>query len=300
MCVSVSEYITYNRKDHCICGAKHVKHCRSSDGRVCAYNAPRGYDSYICRRLGCFYLISTYFGGNLYYGERINERITPRSSILEANSQIRAEALPVFYGTNDFVFERCEPAWVTQWIYKGVQPKHLKYIKSIAWDGPLRVGDESDLLRFEHRLRPEKRDPSDDSDHISATILLMQLGFLGKCKLKFEVEDREQLHAGCLLHQKVMRLVQRKTLTPAHIENENFELDKHEVRGLVYSLVRHFDAWWNTIDKNEIETDDPQGNPTSYCGCSLSHDDWSVPWITKTPLLTADESGQELQDPAVD
>jgi hypothetical protein len=141
MCVSVSEYITYNRKDHCICGAKHVKHCRSSDGRVCAYNAPRGYDSYICRRLGCFYLISTYFGGNLYYGERINERITSRSSILEANSQIRAEALPAFYGTNDFVFERCEPAWVTQWIYKGVQPKHLKYIKSIAWDGPLCVGD---------------------------------------------------------------------------------------------------------------------------------------------------------------
>jgi hypothetical protein len=45
---------------------------------------------------------------------------------------------------------------------------------------------------------------------------------------------------------------------------------------------------------------DAQGNPTSYFGCSLSRDDERVPWITKTPLLTADESSQESQDPVVD
>jgi hypothetical protein len=299
MCVSVTEYVTYDRKDFCTCGGKDVKQPRRGHGKACAYVAPKNNDGLTCRLPGRFYLISPYVGGDWYNTKHIDQRMTPRPSILEANSQIRREALPVFYSMNDFAFENCEPAWVAQWIYKGVQPKHLKYIKSIAWDGPLRVGDEPDLLRFERRLKPEPRNPSDDSDHISATILLMQLGFLGKCKLNFAVENRERLHVGCLLHQKVMKLVQRRSLTPAHAEDEESKLDRHEVHGLVYSLARHFDTWWTPINRDITLRFDEQG-PISYCGCSLSRDDQNVPWITKTPLFTADESGQESKDAVVE
>jgi hypothetical protein len=305
MCVSVTEYITYDRKDFCTCGGKDVKRpCIDlGHGDDCAY--VQGGAGLTCRMPGCFYLISPSFGEDRYMPEHINRRMTPRPSILQANSQIRGEALPIFYSMNDFVFENCEPAWVTQWLYNGVQQKHLEYIKSISWNGPLEVGRERDLLKYDGRpIWRDEQDTTHHSDEISAVILLMQLGFLGKCKLNFAIINRERLHVGCLLHQKIIKLVQRKKLTPAHAEDEESKLDRHEIRGLVYSLARHFDTWWYRIVRDIMlrpdARPDVQGNPTSYFGCSLSRDDERVPWITKTPLLTADESSQESQDPVVD
>jgi hypothetical protein len=116
-------------------------------------------------------------------------RTTPRPNILQANSQIRGEALEEFYQMNDFVFENCDPCFLTKCIYSEVQPEHLKYIKSISWDGPVGGTSEECYCPL-------------DKDHICSTIMLMQLGFLGQCKLRLRctLEDYD-VHLGCVLHR---------------------------------------------------------------------------------------------------
>ena len=88
--------------------------------------------------------------------------------------------MPVFYSMNDFVFEDCECSWVTHWIFNVVQPQHLKYIKSISWDGPLKYADANSTMEDNTFVQ------------MSSIIMLMPLGILGHCKLRLiPAEDYE-------------------------------------------------------------------------------------------------------------
>jgi hypothetical protein len=184
LCVSVDEYITYDERDYCTCEQEHRRGPRPGQGHVCTYvhnyNLPENttYHPSIYRvsapasghykptvelrrprRPGCFYLMSHQRGDE----NRLKDakaRMTPRPNILQANSQIRGEALEVFYQMNDLVFERCDPSFLTKWIYGGVLPEHLKYIRSIAWDGPLGGASEECYCPL-------------DKDHICSTVMLM-------------------------------------------------------------------------------------------------------------------------------
>jgi len=146
MCLPVTEYITYDASNCCTCGElDHHNQHGSESATSCTYSHSKEHDNGFTRRQpGCFYMTTPDYlvpqGQTLApcYKEKryANARMTPRPGILEVNKLIRAEALPVFYGTNDFVFEQCDCSKVTHWLYNIVQPQHLKYIKSISWDGP--------------------------------------------------------------------------------------------------------------------------------------------------------------------
>lgn len=154
LCVSTSEYITYNERDYCICGGdEHFDQEKSEAEEICPFHQPFPHEGFTRRQPGCFYLISPYyrlpegpFAGLDRRARKVhaNARMTPMPRILEANSQIRGEALPIFYAMNDFVFEDCDCSWVSRWLYK-LQPQHLKHIKSISWDGPLDSDNVSSL-----------------------------------------------------------------------------------------------------------------------------------------------------------
>jgi hypothetical protein len=307
ICVSVDEYIAYDERDYCTCEQEHRRGPRPDQSPVCKFvynytlpehttyhpsiyrvSAPAsGLDKPTVelrrpRRPGCFYLMPHQRGDVNRLGDA-KARMTPRPNILQANRQIRGEALEVFYKMNDFVFERCDPCFLTRWIYNGVQPEHLKYIKSIAWDGPLGGASEECYCPL-------------DKDHICSTIMLMQLGFLGQCKLRLRctLEDYD-VHLGCVLNKKICELVQRKGLTSKHALNEHSKLDCDEVRGLTYCVFRNFTKWWREYEESENRLED--GHDNEACCASQPEGDRSEPWISMKPLTRVIE---EVEDTVVD
>lgn len=256
MCVSVIEYMTYDERDYCTCGG--IDHRRPRDSEPepkCKYvETPHGFsfehDGFTRRQPGRFYMVSPNYITPIHYPFNryhhmcyINARMTPRPSILVANSLIRQEALPVFYSMNDFVFEDCDCSWVTRWLYDVVQPGHLKYIRSITWDGPLELGGNRFFL--EHNTLAL----------MSSIIMLKQLGILGNCKVRLMPDDGHgNIHFACILHDKISGIVERKGLTATHAKNEKSTVDETEVDGLVYCLAKKLSGFCRGLDEGRGST----------------------------------------------
>lgn len=250
-CVSVTEYITYDKRDYCICGLKHFNQPSAVDQGACKY-FPYG-PGYISSRLpGCYYPVSPNYidrsKWEISRREYARKLRTPRPHILAANRQIRDEALPIFYQTNDFVFEDCESLWVTRWLFNVVRPEHLKHIKSITWDGPLDWDDERRRLEDNTFVQ------------MSSIIMLMQLKILGNCKLRLKPHvGNKKVHFACILHEKISSLVARKGLTAAHAENELSKVDELEVNGLIYCLAEKLSEFCREVSQSRAITYLPAG-----------------------------------------
>jgi hypothetical protein len=130
---------------------------------------------------------------------------------------------------------------VTHWLFDVVQPEHLRYIKSISWEGDAdQTGNYSNF-----------------QDHpfvqMSSIIMLMQLGFLGHCKIRLITDPLGGIHFACILREKILNLIQRKDLTTVHAEDENSILDEFDVIGLLYAVAIklsdfckqvHYEQFW--------------------------------------------------------
>lgn len=108
LCVSVSNYITYDERDLCTYGAelrneKHEEHCKVERGDPMRDPVNTSFQPTLP---GCFYARSARVS-------KFHPTLDSfRPPILKANSQIRNEALPVFFAVNDFVFEDCEARYL--------------------------------------------------------------------------------------------------------------------------------------------------------------------------------------------
>lgn len=292
MCVSVSEYIEYDERDYCTCGGeRHLSEAEEEETCTCTFVEPSYREGFTRRQPGCFYLMSPHhqlpegpFASLSRHDRKVhaNARMTPMPPILEANSQIRDEALPIFYAMNDFVLEDCDCSWVSRWLYNGVQRQHLKHIKSITWDGSLDSDTISSL--------------TDNSFvQVSSIIMLMQLGILGRCKIRLLPEEDvfDNIHFACILHDKISKLVQRKALTPADAENESSELDEFEVNGLVYCISKKLSDLCKQLHKSKdllYRTSGLGGNSNWKANCSCPDLEGKMSWIEMKSLPVADDA----------
>jgi hypothetical protein len=287
-CVSVTEYFTYDERDFCTCGQKHIND--PSPERTCKY-VVQDRSKFKPRLPGCYYPLAPDYvvtgGFDIPRLEHMQAVRTPRPNILAANHQLRNEALPIFYAMNDFVFEDCECAAVTQWICNAAQPEQRKHIRSISWEGPL-------------RLASGNRDLNDHTFlHMASIIMLMQLNILGKCKVRLIPQQHEDIHFACILHDKISNLIQRKELTSADAENESSGLDELEVNGLIYCIARKLsDFLIHLIDRGALLEYRASGicgdsNWMSKCNCPGLQLGEKMSWIDRESLLTVGGSTQD-------
>ena len=297
LCVPVTEYITYHDDDYCTCGGVyHHNQSRHEPVPNCTYIETSDIfamrNGFSRRQPGRFYMVTPHYivednddiidrWRSIKY---TNARMTPRPGILRANSLIRQEALPVFYKMNDFVFEDCESSWVTRWLYNVVQPEHLKYIKSITWDGPLSYGGEEFHME------------DNTFGNMSSIIMLQQLGGLGDCKIRLTPErEYDDVHFPCILHGKISDLIERKGLTLAHAENEKSVVDEHEVDGLAYCTARKLSGFcrelneWNKLDYLPSGLGG-NGDWKRNCDCKKLHRENKIAWLGMKSLVGADGS----------
>jgi hypothetical protein len=284
MCVSVTEYITYDERDFCTCGPKHISQPSTTTEHTCKY-VSKGHAKSKPRLPGSYYPVAPNYIGyqkwEIPRGDYARAFKTPNPPILEANRQIRNEAFPIFYSMNDFVFEDCDCFKVTHWLCNGVKTEHLKHIKSITWDGPLLWDSE----------RPNLEDNT--FVQMSSIIMLMHLKILGNCKLRLMPDDDSyEIHFACILHDKIDCLVARKGLTAAHAENEHSRVDELEVNGLIYCLAKKLSDFCHEVWQVRALIYKPAGlggNSDWKCSCDcdeLEKRDM-VPWLGRKFLPDA-------------
>lgn len=291
MCVSVSEYITYDERDFCTCGQEHLSQpsaaAEHAEHAACKYDS-RNRGNFKPRLPGCYYPTAPNYIDNQKWDiprrEYARSFKTPMPRILEVNRQVRNEALPTFYAMNDFVFEDCDCFRVTHWLFNVVNPEHLKHIKSITWDGTLRW--DGGMVNLEDNTFV----------HMSSIIMLAQLKILKNCKLRLMPDlGFEDVHYACILHDKISSLVARKGLTAAHAENEKSKLDELEVNGLVYCIARKLSEFCRDVYQVRSVTYRPaglDGNSDWKCNCDcveLEKRDM-IAWLGQKLLPGADGS----------
>ena len=169
---------------------------------------------------------------------------SPIPGLLSVNRQIREEVLPVFYKTNEFSFGRCHAKYITQWLFKAIQPQHLKLISAISWTsswektkvwfGPFTFGRRShnDVVAVYSKAA------QDQAIHLSSVIMLLELGILGSCKAKMSLYNEPRLHVACALHQSTREIIARKKLTEADAWNADGVPSEDDVAGLAYVVAK--------------------------------------------------------------
>lgn len=297
MCVPVTEYITYDERDYCTCGGnRHRWQNHTNPEPNCTYTGTSDFfatrNGFTRRQPGCFYMVSPHY---IIHESAINDRLdcwrfiryinarmTPRPGILEANSLIRKEALPVSYKMNEFVFEDCECSFVTRWIFKVVQPENLKNNKSITRDGPLEHGGET-LYMEDNTLA-----------QMSTIIKLKHPEILGDCKIRLMPADHDDVQFACILHNKISALVERKDLTATHATNEKSKVDEAEVNGLIYCIAKKISDLCNRLHEDNTLDYLPSGLGGNSewkrnCDCEELEDRNIVPWIGMKSASIVDE-----------
>ena len=171
-------------------------------------------------------------------------------SLLSVNRQIREEAFPIFYSTNQINFDECHAKYVTRWLFNGVQPKHLKFIQSIYWTsssertrsfrGPAR-GDY-----YNDEVRVYSKAGQDQSIYLSSVIMLLELGLLGSCKVKMTLYNEGRLHVACQIRELNRRRISRKKLAEADTWNEKSVPGEDDVAGLFYVVSKQ---WGKTLSQ---------------------------------------------------
>lgn len=266
LCVSVSNYIIYDDRDFCTCGQPFIDNGtdedHDKDGCSCTFKVARIGDpdypgeTFFPRLSARFYVL---------VGDMPNKLTSPLSPILRANSQIRKEALPIFFAMNDFAFEKCSAMSAARWLFNAVQPHDLRHIKSISWN--VKAKDWS-IDEVKTGLLTV------GSLELCSVIMLMQLGVLSNCKVRFSVWELKSVHIACFIHKMIKPVVQRRLLTRSDAENEEGVLEQLEVEGLAYTTSKKFTSWlvkvWNESDLH---------NPSSYCDCTAPNADHRPPFV---------------------
>ena len=287
MCVSVSEYITYDEGDFCTCGREHLSQSNAVAEHGCKYDS-RNRGNFKPRLPGCFYPTAPNYIDNQKWDiprkEYARTFKTPMPHILEVSREVRNEALPIFYAMNDFVFEDCDCFRVTHWLFNVVRPEHLEHIKSITWDGTLSWDGEMANLEDNTFVQ------------MSSIIMLAHLKILKKCKLRLKSDlDFEDVHYACIIHEKISSLVARRSLTAAHAQNEKSKLDQLEVIGLVYCIARKLSDFCHEVNQVRSVTYRPaglDGNSDWKCNCDCDElrKRGMIPWLGRKLLPSADGS----------
>lgn len=126
--------------------------------------------------------------------------------------------------------------------------------------------------------------------------MLKQLGLLGHCKIRLMPdEDHEDIHFGCILHEKISSLIERKGLTSAHAKNESSIVDESEVSGLVYCLTKKLSEFCRELIEDDRGLDyQPSGFGGNsewkrHCVCETLEDRNIVAWIGMKTTSSADQ-----------
>jgi hypothetical protein len=165
--------------------------------------------------------------------------------LLGVNRQIRGEALSIFYSTNNFHFQSCDAKFITRWLFHGVQPKHLKFIKSISWEAPSPKTTWTVPWGFGppthiDNVQVYSQNLQDQAIHLAAVIMLLELGLLGKCKVKMTLENEPRYHVACVLRELVRKQITRKSLTAVDAWNEKSVPGEDDVAGLSYAISKEW------------------------------------------------------------
>lgn len=126
---------------------------------------------------------------------------------------------------------------------------------------------------------------------LCSVIMLMQLGFLGNCKVCFTAEDFNSMHTACIMRNMIKQVVQRRGLTRTDAVNEGGELDQLEVGGLVYATSKKFMSWflkaWDEMDGDY---------PPSHCDCTAPTAEGQTLFVMLESSACSNEAaGQQTQ-----
>ena len=71
--------------------------------------------------------------------DNIDVKKSHMPGLLTLNCQTRKEDLPISYSNNELRFGGCRAKFIVRWLFKAVQPRHLKFINAISWTSPLEI-----------------------------------------------------------------------------------------------------------------------------------------------------------------
>jgi hypothetical protein len=154
-----------------------------------------------------------------------NIKKSPMPSLLSVNRQIREEALPVYYKTNEFRFKKCHAQYITPWLFRAVQPQHLKFVGAISWTSGHKMQASFPGPKGDQRIRSHNhvdiwaKSTQDQAIHLSSVIMLLELGLLGSCKVKMALDNEPRLHVACKLRELTRKVIARKKVTEADAWN---------------------------------------------------------------------------------
>lgn len=243
--------------------------------------------------------------GPFHMIETIDVKPSRLPDLLKVNRQTREEALPIFYKTNEFSFGRCRAKYITQWLFRAVQPQHLELINAISWTSQLEktkwyYGPPRD---YNDVVAVYSKAAQDQAIDLSSVVMLLELGLLGPCKVKMALYNEPRLHVACRLREMARKTIARKTLTRVDAWNENNVPGEYEVAGLAYAMARD---WGNSAPQAfQDRSSEPPLAHEMYCSScqtvSTSRDSSldgmvsRLPWVSQSEgdETTADQSGKE-------
>jgi hypothetical protein len=241
-----------------------------------------------------------------YKSEYMDIKKSHTPGLLTVNRQIREEVLPIFYKTNEFTFQRCHAKYITRWLFTAVQPQHLKLINAISWTSRLEK-----TTRYYEPTAPQgyynnlvavySKAAQDQAINISSVIMLLELGLLGRCKVKMALYNELRLHVACRLRELARKTIVRKTLTQADAWNENDVPDEDDVAGLSYAMVKEWAEGAPQVFYDRAPA--PFLAPEMYCSScqtvsTSEYLGWEgmisrLPWVSQSESAETDQSENE-------
>lgn len=231
--------------------------------------------------------------------------------LLRVNRQIRDEALPMFYASKEFQFKRCHAKYITRWLFDLVQPKHLKFNRAISWTtapwektsyrGPM--WEAGKKIYWGNAIRVYSETLQQQTIHLSSVIMLLELGLLGKCKVKMTLDNEPRMHVACTIRELIRKLIARKNLTAFDTWNEKSVPGEDDVAGLSYVVSQEWGRSLPQILQAEGVYALPYA-PELYCASCLPvytqhyrnnsflYHKILIPWVTRDEgAIYSDEEG---------
>lgn len=211
--------------------------------------------------------------------------------LLMVSRQVREGALPIFYSSNDINFSQCHAKYITRWLFRGVHPKHLKYIRSIDWTCPMgELFLEGLRLGIVFTVQTWAESLEEHSLHLSSAVVLLELGLLGQCKVKMALFTERRLHVACMLQELTKKMIARNRLTETHHAwNEKSVPGADDVAGLSYAVLKEWGRMLPHTLKFHLEDRDapaPGPAPGTFCTKCLpiyDADEYypDLPWVRR-------------------
>jgi hypothetical protein len=206
--------------------------------------------------------------GPMHMMETMDIKKSRMQSLLSVNRQIREEAFPIFYSTNQFNFDMCHAKYITRWLFHGVQPKHLKFISSIYWTSSHQWTRSwgGQLRYYSDHVKVYSESCQDQALYLSSVIMLLELGLLGSCKVKMTLYNDERLHVACKIRELIRKTIARKKLTEVDTWNEKSVPGEDDVAGLSYAVSKEWGRTLPQVFQDDLSTRRPPPlAPEMYC-----------------------------------